>query len=75
MFAFLKKKQILSVVNVVIGEAIFSSFVFYLFGFVFAALLDSSKVLMPAAAELLWGALIGVLVAFPFSLSIFKTTS
>lgn len=68
LVAILKKKQCLNVVNIVISGAIIGSFVFYLFGFVFVAFLDSSKGLIPIPTELLWGALIGVLVAYPFSL-------
>ena len=64
----LRKTEGLCIVNLAIGGAFFGSLVFYLFGFVFAALLGSFKGLVPTALELFWGTLLGVLVASSFGL-------
>jgi len=42
--------------------------VFYVFGFGFSALMDSSKSMVPSFSELMYGAALGILVALPFGL-------
>lgn len=66
--SWLQKKHCLSLVNVVIFGAVAGMIVFYVFRFVFAAMLDSSVSLVPGFSDLIWGALLGVFVSLPFSL-------
>lgn len=68
MIKILRRKQLLNIVTVTIGGAIFGAIAFYLFGFLFAALLESSRPVAPNTFELLYGAMLGVLVALPFGL-------
>jgi hypothetical protein len=51
-----------------LSGALFGMVVFYIFGFVIAALLGSPKGIVPAFGEMVSGALLGISVALPFSL-------
>lgn len=68
MVAYLRNKRRLNVITVVVCGSILGAIVFYLFGFILAALLGSSRDLLPAFDELMYGAALGVLVALPFAL-------
>jgi purine-cytosine permease-like protein len=68
LLALLKRKRKLNIAYVSVGGAILGMIVFYLFGFVLAALLESSRDISPNLNELIAGAALGVLVALPFSL-------
>lgn len=68
LVSWLKKKHRLNLVNVVMYGAVTGIMVFYAFRFVLAAMLDSSASLVPGISDLIWGALLGVFVALPFSL-------
>ena len=68
MVAYLRQKRRLNVTTVVVGGAILGAIVFFLFGFLLAALLGSSRDSLPALNELTYGAALGVLVALPFAL-------
>ena len=68
MYFFLLNKKLLNIVNVVTIGAIAGAIVFYIWGFGFAALLGSSKNVIPSLSELFWGAALGVMVALPFGL-------
>ena len=65
---YLERRNSLSVVNMALCGAFFGTIVFYVFGFVVAALLGSPKSIVPAFGEMLTGALLGISVALPFSL-------
>ena len=66
--ALLKRVRRCDVVTITIMGAILGMMVFYVFGFYFAWLLGSSTDVIPTLSELGFGAQLGVLVAFPFSL-------
>ncbi|WP_308366717.1 MULTISPECIES: hypothetical protein [unclassified Microbulbifer] len=68
LVSYLRKVHRLNLVNVVAIGAAGGMIVFYVFGFVFSAMLDSSKSVTPAISELIWGAILGMSVAIPFSL-------
>ena len=65
---FLKNRKYLSLVNVVAGGAVLGMFVYYIFGYGFSAFLDSSMSSVSHVSVLMWGAVLGVLVALPFSI-------
>jgi len=66
LISFLKKIRQLNIVSFSFGGAAIGLVVFYIFGFGFAAFLNSSRNIMPNIEELLFGALFGVLIALPF---------
>lgn len=66
LISYLRRHRVLNTIYLSIGGAILGAVVFYVFGFGFSALLDSSRSLMPSAGELFYGAMLGVLVALPF---------
>lgn len=65
---FLRKRNSLSLVNVVVGGVLLGMLVYYVFGYGFTALLDSSMESVSLIQVLAWGAALGALVALPFSL-------
>ncbi len=65
---FLRKRNSLNALSVTLGGAIGGIAVFYVFGFVFSAILGSPKSIFPSLSELLSGGLLGISVALPFSL-------
>ena len=68
LVSFLRKKEKLTIVNISVGGAILGSIVFYLFGFVFSYFLDSTPLsILPNLSDLIFGAILGVSVALPFS--------
>lgn len=68
LIRFLQKRESLSTVNISLCGALFGIVVFYVFGFVISAVLGSSKSIIPSLGELIFGALLGISVALPFSL-------
>lgn len=64
----LRRNRKLNTVYLSIGGAVLGAVVFYVFGFGFSALLNSSRNLVPSVGELFYGAVLGVLVALPFGL-------
>jgi hypothetical protein len=64
----LRARGMLSVTNVALCGVVLGAAVFYLFRFVFSAMLGSSADVVPAVSELVWGALLGLSVALPFGL-------
>lgn len=68
LISFLRKKNSLNIINLVTAGAILGLIVFYMFGFGFAELLNSTKKPVPDLKELLHGAMFGILVSLPFSL-------
>jgi uncharacterized BrkB/YihY/UPF0761 family membrane protein len=68
LISFLKRKRHLNTIYLSIGGAVLGAVVFYIFGFGFSALLDSSRSMVPSFSELVYGAALGVLVALPFGL-------
>lgn len=55
MFFFLRKRNSLNAFSVTLGGAIGGMAVFYIFGFVFSAILGSPKSIFPSLSELLSG--------------------
>ena len=68
LLAFLKRKNRLNIAYVSVGGGILGMVVFYLFGFILVALLESTRDIYPTSDELITGVALGVLVALPFSL-------
>lgn len=65
---WLQKKNRFNLINVMIFGAVAGMMVLYVFRFIFAAILDSSASLVPGISDLIWGAILGISVALPFSL-------
>lgn len=68
LISFLRRNRFLNTIYLSVSSAVLGAAVFYVFGFGFSAVLDSSKSLMPSLSELFYGAALGVLVALPFGL-------
>lgn len=68
IISYLKKKQRLNIINIVLSGALLGAIVFYIFGFGFSALLDSYRHPLPNLVELVSGAVLGISVALPFGL-------
>ncbi|WP_157462078.1 hypothetical protein [Chitinimonas koreensis] len=64
----LRKRSALTLVNVVGGGVVLGMIAYYLFSWGFAAFLGSSIELTAQAEVLVWGAILGVMVALPFGL-------
>lgn len=65
---FLERRNSLSVMSMTLCGALFGTVIFYIFGFVIAAVLGSPKGIVPTFGEMVSGALLGISVALPFSL-------
>jgi hypothetical protein len=68
LIGFLERKRRLYASNLLIGGAVFGAATFYLFGFGLAALLESTKLIAPSLGELLFGAVLGLLLALSYCL-------
>lgn len=63
---YLRRRDEFYAVKIISGSAVAGAVIFYLFGFVFAALLNSSRPLLPSVAELGFGAFFGLSISIPF---------
>ena len=68
LIAFLRRKDFLNLINVVACGAVMGMLIYCLFGYGFSAFLDSYVSNVSLVKVLLWGAILGVMVALPFSL-------
>lgn len=64
--SFLKRKNRLNVINLLLSGAFAGGLVFYLFGITISEMLDSPRSMLPTVRELLSGAALGFLVALSF---------